>query len=408
MAEIAAAAGVSASTARKALAGVVGRGRCDTLASVAVRDPDLGSDLRASVFNNNRCPPQLVRMAAPVELAPHTVAGTCGWHARRGATSAGMAHRAAVAVAAVSGIEPVRVRVAGLAVIPYAMVMSLAFDRRPPVRAMAAFNSGCPSHIADHLLNDTDVLADLSYDKTTPSEVLAVIAERIDCEAGGLDLDNHPNVTVEVVEAMARNPDWGMRQLAAYKPECPSHLLVRLAADEDEEVREIVATNDNCGPAALGRLAVDPVYEVRAAAAANPRCDPSVLAMLVAGCDKNIAEEIAAHKSCTSEVVAAMARRDDPAVRTIAADHDRCAPSVLAALAADPDAEVRSSAASTLKDPQTLAVLASDDDPDVRTATACNPHSPPETLRTLARDPRRRTRDAAMAELKRREPLTVA
>ena len=406
MAEIAAAAGVSASTARKTLSGVVGRGRCDTLASVAVRDPGLGSDLRASVFNNNRCPPQLVRMAAPVELAPHIVAGTCGWHARRGATSAGMAHRAAVAVAAVSDLEPVRQTVA-VAVTPYAMVMRLAFDRRSLVRAMAAFNPGCPSHITDHLLNDTDVLADLSHDKTTPSEVLAVIAERIDYMAG-LDLDNHPNVTVEVVEAMARNPHWGMRQLAAYKPQCPSRVLTRLAADSDAEVREIVATNENCGPAALGRLAVDSVYEVRHAAATNPRCDPSVLAMFVAGCDKNIAEEIAVHNSCTSEVVAVMARRDDPAVRIIAADHDRCAPSVLAALAADPDAEVRSSAASTLKDPQTLAVLASDDDPGVRTATAGSPHVPAETLRTLARDPHRRTRDAAAAELKRREPLTVA
>ena len=407
MAEIAAAAGVSASTARETLAGVVGRGRCDTLASVAVRDPGLGSDLRASVFNNNRCPPQLVRMAAPVELAPHIVAGTCGWHTRRGATSAGMAHRAAVAVAAVSDLESVRQTVAGLAVTPCAMVTRLAFDRRSPVRAVAAFNPGCPSHIADHLLNDPDVLEDLLYDKTTSSKVLAVIAERISYEAG-LYLDNHPNVNFEVIEAMTRNPDWGIRQLAAYKPQCPSHLLERLAADEDEEVREIVATNDNCGPAALRGLAVDPVYEVRSAAAANPRCGPSVLAMLVAGCDKDIAEEIAAHNSCTSEVVAAMARRDNPAVRIIAADHDRCAPSVLAALAADPEAEVRSSAASTLTDPQTLAVLASDDDADVRTATAGNPHSPPETLRTLARDPHRRTRDAAVAELKRREPLTVA
>ena len=345
--EAAAAAGISESAARKAMNGLVRRGRCAELASLMLKSSKVSArDAERAAI---QAAPPAVRSLNnySADNTRAAVAGVAGWATRQDLRLRENAPRYVIAVAAASDDDN---------------------------SAFAAKLDVCPSGVLTRLAGSSDwgIRTDTASNSATPAPVLALLACDNDTDVSYAVATN-PNVTpLALITAAAHGSEATAREV--YE----GALDAVLAADREQEVQTAVAANPNCGSAAAEALA------------ASLDADIDVDRAFV--------------------VVRAMAVNESSSETRIAAASHRhwCAEMLLHGLAQDYDVNVRAAvAASTGCDPETFEMLAEDDDDSVRVVVASNLAAPEETLRQLTQDDTLEVADAATATMQQRNLSTV-
>jgi CheY-like chemotaxis protein len=90
----------------------------------------------------------------------------------------------------------------------------------------------------------------------------------------------NPHTAPSILEKLATDADYRIRERVAENPETPAELLIKLSNDEHAEVRLAVSENPQASTAMLERLAKDPNEDVRLYLAGNPRVPSNILTML--------------------------------------------------------------------------------------------------------------------------------
>jgi pentose-5-phosphate-3-epimerase len=210
----------------------------------------------------------------------------------------------------------------------------------------------------------------------------------------------YKEISPEVLTALAKDEDKGVRYQVAKNPSTPKETLTALAKDED--FRMNVASNPNTPPEVLAALAKD--EDVRMNVAVNPSTPKETLAALAEDGSRYVRNAVAGNPSTPKETLAALAEDGDSYVRYEVASNPNTPPEVLAALAEDKDKDVRKEVAvNPNTPPEVLAALAKDEDNIVRYEVAVNPNTPPEVLTALAKDKEYYVRNAAVKTLKAKQ-----
>ena len=411
--EAAAAVGISESAARKAMAGLVWRGRCDEMAAMILASPVSARDATRAA---PQAAPPAVRLIRGPGQARAAARGAAAWAARRGLSSGENAPRCVVATAAASDYED-SVGEATLDVCSSGVLTRLAGSSQWEVRADVAANGAATPAVLALLASDNE--PDVSYAVATnpnaaPLALITAAAHGSEETArevheGALDaacrthkqlhLSAYRAQINKLHHALGSNPDPDVRAIAASSDRCPSQAMARLARDDETDVRATVAAHYNCPDDILAVLATDREQEVQTAAAANPNCGPVAAEALAASLQADIDPDRAL------AVIYAMAGNESSSeTRIAAASHRYWAEMVVDGLAEDYDVNVRAAvAASTDCAPETLEMLAQDDDDYVRVVVASNLATPEETLRRLTLDDTLEVIDAATATMQRRD-----
>ena len=182
-------------------------------------------------------------------------------------------------------------------------------------------------------------------------------------------LVEHRNFSPAVLTAMASNPEWVAREIAAHRELCPPQTLAKLARDEDLSIRAVVAARWDCPLQMLAALAASTGRHVQLAVARNPNCDDDAAEELARSLDST-------DPATADEALRAMAHNLSPAARRAVARHGLCPKQVLAWLTANDDTE------------------------QTRAAAAGNPNSSPRLVAVLAQDDARAVRDAAATTMR--------
>ena len=419
--EAAAAAGISESAARKAMNGLVRRGRCAELASLMLKSSKVSArDAERAAI---QAAPPAVRSLNnySADNTRAAVAGVAGWATRQDLRLRENAPRYVIAVAAASDDDN-SAFAAKLDVCPSGVLTRLAGSSDWGIRTDTASNSATPAPVLALLAcdNDTDVsYAVATNPNVTPLALITAAAHGSEATArevyeGALDaacrthdqlhLSAYRAQINKLHHALGRNPDPDVRVIAASSDRCPSQVMARLARDDETDVRAAVAAHYSCPDDILAVLAADREQEVQTAVAANPNCGSAAAEALAASLDADIDVDRA------FVVVRAMAVNESSSETRIAAASHRhwCAEMLLHGLAQDYDVNVRAAvAASTGCDPETFEMLAEDDDDSVRVVVASNLAAPEETLRQLTQDDTLEVADAATATMQQRNLSTV-
>ena len=412
--EAAAAAGISESAARKAMAGLVWRGRCAELASLMLASSTVSAD-DAERAAKQAAPPA-VRLIGDdgSENVRAAAAGAAGWTTRRDLLPLENAPRSVIAVAAASDDEN-SVAAATLDACPSGVLTRLASSSDWEARACAALNGAATPAVLALLACDND--PDVSYAVATnpaaaPLALITAVAHGSEATAsevyeGALDaacrihkqlhLSAYRAQINKLHHALGSNPFPAVRVIAASSDRCPSQVMARLARDDETDVRSTVAAHYGCPDDILAVLATDREQEVQTAVAANPNCGSVAAEALAASLKADIDPDRAL------AVIYAMAGNESSSeTRIAAASHRYWAEMVVDGLARDYDVNVRAVvAASTDCAPETLEMLAQDDD-YVRVVVASNFATPEETLQQLTQDDTLEVVDAATAAMQRR------
>ena len=413
--EAAAAAGISESVARKAMAGLVWRGRCAELASLMLASPKV-SARDAERAAKQAAPPAMRLISKDSSEARTAATGAAGWATRRNLTLLEHAPRSAIASAAASDDEGNNDAAAMLDVCPSGVLTRLASSSDWETRTDTASNSATPPAVLALLACDND--PDVSHAVATnpnaaPLALITAAAHGSEETArevyeGALDaacrthdqlyLSAYRAQVSKLHHALGRNPDADVRVIAASSDRCPSQVMARLARDDETDVRATVAAHYGCPDDILAVLAADSEQEVQTAVAANPNCGSVAAEALAASLNADIDPDRAL------AVIYAMADNESSSeTRIAAASHRYWAEMAVDGLAQDYDVNVRAAvAASTDCAPETFEMLAQDDDDYVRVVVASNFAAPEETLRQLSQDDALEVVDAATATMQRR------
>ena len=413
--EAAAAAGISESAARKAMAGLVWRGRCAELASRMLASSTVSAH-DATRAAEQAAPPAVRSIGGDgSEAARAAATGAAGWAMRRDLSLRENAPRSVIAAAAANDDES-SAAAATLDVCPSGVLTRLAGSSDWEVRAGVASSSAAPPAVlalmaCDH---DPDVCYEVSTNPAAAPLALITAAAHGSEEAarevheGARDAACRTHKQLHFTayraqinklhHAMGGNPDPDVRVIAASSDRCPSQVFARLARDDETGVRSTVAANRGCPDDTLAVLACDHEQEVRTVVAANPNCGPVAAEALAAslGADTDPGRALV--------VIYAMAGNESSRKTRIAAtSHRYWAEMVLDGLAQHHDVDVRAAvAASTDCAPETLEMLAQDNDDSVRVVVASNFCTPEETLQQLAQDDTPEVADAAAATIQHR------
>ncbi len=208
--------------------------------------------------------------------------------------------------------------------------------------------------------------------------VLPEDAPRLMAHAHGRWLVARRSAEIALLEAVAADPDWRVRQACAQNPHADTATLEKLSSDVDKDVRVAVAAHPRTGRSALARLMLDAEAEVCAAARANPSAPRALEASL-----RKLEEN---DPTLSGAVLERLSRRDDRLAQ-LAAAHVGAAPALLRALSAHSDWQTRRAVARHNHTPQdVLEGLALDSDYDVRATVAVNARTPSALLEAAARD----------------------
>ena len=413
--EAAAAAGISESAARKAMAGLVWRGRCAELASMMLASSTVSAD-DATRAAKQAAPPAVRLIGSDgSENAQAAAVGVAGWTMRRDLLLRENVPRSVIAAAAASDNENSVAEATLLDACPSGVLTRLASSSDWEVRAGAASSSVATPAVLALLACDND--PDISYAVATnpaaaPLALITAVAHGSEETArevyeGALDAacKTHKQLHLtayraqinKLHHALGSNPDPDVRMIAASSDRCPSQVMARLARDDETDVRATVAAHYGCPDDILAVLATDREQEVQTAVAANPNCGSVAAEALAASLKADIDPDRAL------AVIYAMAGNESSSeTRIAAASHRYWAEMVVDGLARDYDVNVRAVvAASTDCAPETLEMLAQDDD-YVRVVVASNFATPEETLQQLSLDDTLEVADAATAAMQRR------
>jgi hypothetical protein len=259
---------------------------------------------------------------------------------------------------------------------PEFLLLAAAARPEVPLRSLAARHPSTPAAALARLAVDDDaqVRASVALRPNTPRELrplislLARVAQRppapltdeeiarlLECGEGGrMLLARHPQAPTplllelvaresrpapdplltraslpgEVLAAMARSPDLGLRCRAAAHHETPPEALIALAGEDLLTLRFTLLANPATPPEALSRLARVPLERPEAWTGAHT---PALRA-------------VGAHPRAPAGMLAALARSPSPELRRVAAASPRTPADALAALVSDKDAKVRGAA----------------------------------------------------------------
>ena len=229
---------------------------------------------------------------------------------------------------------------------PQPLLLQLARDDNPAVRATVAANHACPSHVVASLAGDREM------------EVRRHAVGNASCTARMLQ-----------DFAAASGEDPALLAALAENPACGADLLRSLAGHSDETVRCAAAEHRSCPTDALAALAAGSSVAAAAAAAENPNCPAGIIAALAhGGSHVAIRAAAASNPNCDLELLRSLATSSEILIRWAAAENPACPSDILEALAEDPELTVRRTvAAHPGTRPSTLEQLTADsEDPFIR------------------------------------------
>ena len=251
------------------LAGLGGRGRCDT--QIAEMFTTLPPAARVEAISSRWCPPHLARRWPGAFLNTY-VQGTAGWPSRRLAHPAAPRH---VLAEAALGVERNREATAEHLAAPAAILQRLAAHREygvplgSGVRWRTAQNPNCgPATLAQLVCeHDDDMNIAAALNPSCGPATLAVLAADRNWKVRNAAAQN-PNCGPLTLNRLAGDEDWWVRMPTAANPSCDADVLTRLAVDDNHDVRALTAQNPSCPSDVLDRLAEDPQRDVSEAATA--------------------------------------------------------------------------------------------------------------------------------------------
>ncbi|WP_307847875.1 hypothetical protein [Streptomyces durocortorensis] len=282
---------------------------------------------------------------------------------------------------------------ARLAAHPYAEVRrAAAANEATPPSALGALVSGDGLPAALHCL---------VCDRETPPFAHDPHCPRLDCDLRpGASCDGtHTSTTHDLLQAALLNPATPaeavvgfvdhpsllLRWALAARRDLPSEVYEALAADPNPGVRADLAENPAIGDTLIRALADDDCHEVRRGLAHHPDVPLDVLVRLAAG--TRIGATLPPRTASASPVeVEALAGSPNAAARTLVAQRRDLPAGIRDALAADPDAKVVKSIAPHpgFTEPQ-LRTMAARHGVQVIASIAANPDATPALLAELAR-----------------------
>lgn len=158
-----------------------------------------------------------------------------------------------------------------------------------------------------------------------------------------------PGTPKELVQALARDADLGVRMALAQNYSIPQELLAELANDKDRFVRYAIARNRMTTPKTLWKLARDKDSMVRSHVARHPATPSKTLAELVQDKDSTVRYNLARRRNLPVAMLSILAADEGPYVRLGVAENPSTPHDVLQALARDKDPTVSIFAKSRLK-----------------------------------------------------------
>jgi hypothetical protein len=132
------------------------------------------------------------------------------------------------------------------------------------------------------------------------------------------DLAKNTNTPPEVLDCLAGDENWYVRDLVARNPNTHPKTLTRLANDEENWVRYWVARNPNTHPKTLTRLAGDKDVGVRTDVAQNPNTPPETLDRLSYEESQPVRYDVAQNPNTTPETLDRLADDKNLWVRKVA------------------------------------------------------------------------------------------
>jgi hypothetical protein len=175
-----------------------------------------------------------------------------------------------------------RIKVAKNPDTPLEILLQLAKDEDPSIRARVAENPNTPPEILARLAEDEDASIRIAVAKhpNTPPEILAQLAKDLQWENVRRRVAKHPNTPPEVLAQLAKDEDRTVRVHVAENPKTPPKILIQLSKDKWGLVRRRVALNPNTPLETLFQLAKDEDVGVRARVAENPNTPLEILILL--------------------------------------------------------------------------------------------------------------------------------
>jgi len=136
----------------------------------------------------------------------------------------------------------------------------------------------------------------------------------------------NPQCSPQVLELLAGDPNWTVRQRVVQNPGCPLPLLQQLARDPDRFVRRAAARHPLAPERLLAALAGDPEAWVRAGVASLRRCPQPIFQHLARDPSPAVRRRVASNPACPPPLLARLAHDPDPEVRQAAANNPACPP----------------------------------------------------------------------------------
>jgi HEAT repeat protein len=271
------------------------------------------------------------------------------------------------------------------------LAMSKSFMAYAEVRASLGRNEKSAVDILEMLANDSNwaVREAVAQNTSTPPEVLAVLASDNNYRVRS-HVPGNKNTPSEVLAAFARDGEF-LENIAG-NPSTPVETLAKLSNSSDKYTRSSVAQNPQSSIEILSKFVYDEDEFVRESLAGNPNITEEMAAKLISVGGRVIKVNILSNfaKSMSEaalRILHKLADDKDRDVRMIVAAHPNTPDEVLTKLSNDRSSDVVERIAMNPKTPaKVLKRLADSDSLSDRKAVARNPQCPAESLSDLAYD----------------------
>jgi hypothetical protein len=167
----------------------------------------------------------------------------------------------------------------------------------------------------------------------------------------------HPNTPPAVLLRLVQDESPKIRLATTKNPSLSSEHFLMLSGDNNVEVREQLARHPRIRCSVLARLACDQTYEVRRAVTAHPRTPLDVLKMLAIDRDNRVRGAVAKNPQLSAESLELLSKDRSHSIRWSVAQNPMTTESTLRGLIGDSSAYVRARAALHPNAPQPLLSL---------------------------------------------------
>jgi len=222
------------------------------------------------------------------------------------------------------------------------MLVRLAADPAPEVRANVAKTHQCPPDLLEGLVQDVSpaVRWHVAANPNTPADVLEWLFDNDDNAQVRVAVINRHDVPADWLRAASADCSSTMRLHVVYHRHCPRDVLDTLCQDPDVRVRR--AAIRVCSLSALAAQVDDTDYKVRAEVAS--RC-PQYLERLSYDEHWEVRRAVTDHPACLPEILSRLSCDGSQAVRKSAASNANCPPQTLLSLLRDSNQEIARAAA---------------------------------------------------------------